>query len=646
MNLKYDRFKKWFLFLLVTCTVCCNTSLWSQTVDELKIKLNNQTLPVTERVDCLNLLSRELSYISPVESLTYAIQALNLSLKTNYTSGQAYAYRSMASVYSYEGALSETVVNLEKAMAIFRGRGDSIGVANCYVTMGHTYRRLKKHEEEIKYHRLSYDMILPTLQLERIAVVTHNYSEALFNGGFLEQSYELGKRAVKMADSLKLLPLLSSCYKVMGKIYLKKQKIDSADFFFSKALAISAQLGKNSQKIATIESMLGKADILHEQNNDPEEEKLLLEIVSFIKEYKMYAYVDIVYESLLQDLLSNELSNKGRIILEDYKMLKEQIVNYQNEQKLGLITATQNIVRLEESNKELNNAMSVHKKMITEERQNRIILTVFSCIVCISLIITAIYFSKVKSANNTLLEQEKIILRKNKELDELNKTKDKFFSIVSHDFQAPLRSVGAFSKLLVNNIGVISDQELRELGEDLNKQVDKTLGFVQNLLAWSKLQMHKPSINPEKIDMVQFIDYIYGFKQPLLKAKGITFIKNIAPVVAVADKSQLEFITRNLIRNAIKFTPNGGNIGLTAQQEGALVKITIKDSGAGFTSSDIEKINKGEFVISRPGTNQEQGTGLGLVLCKEFALLNNGQLSVQNSSDGGAEVTLILPAAE
>lgn len=642
MDLRHLRTIKFFLLAF---TFFSNTSLWSQTVEELKIKLNNRSLTVTERVDCLNNLSRELSYISPVESLTYATQALNLSLKTNYANGQAYAYRSMASVYSYEGALAETIVNLEKAMAIFRSRGDSIGVANCYVTLGHTYRRLEKYDEEIKYHRLSYEMILPTLQFERIAVVTHNYSEALLNGGFLDESFELGKRAITIADSLKILPLLSSCYKVMGKIYFNRQKTDSADFWFSKALAISGQLGKNSQKIATIESMLGKADILHKKSNDAEEEKLLFEIISFIKKHKMYSYVDLVYEKLLQDLLSHELSSKGRIILEDYKMLKEQIANYQNQQKLGLITATQNIVRLEESNKELNNAMSVQKKMIAQERQNRIIVTVFSCIVCISLIIIAIYFSKVKSANNTLVEQERIILRKNKELDELNKTKDKFFSIVSHDFQAPLSSVSSFSKLLVNNIGAIPNEELKELGEVLNKQVDKSLEFTQNLLTWSKLQMHNPGTNREKIDVVQFIDNLYNFQEPLFREKGITLIRNLESVAAVADKSQLEFILRNLIRNAIKFTPISGSISITAQQQGAFVKIIIKDSGAGFSASDLEKTKRGEFLVSTPGTNQEQGTGLGLVLCKEFVHLNNGELLIKNASDGGAEVTLILPSA-
>lgn len=645
MNLRHYRIIKYFSLFLLACTIFCNTSLWSQTIDELKIKLNNRSLSVTERVDCLNLLSRELSYISPVESLTYATQALNLSLKINYASGQAYAYRSMASVYSYDGALAETIVNLEKALAIFRSHGDSIGVANCYITMGHTYRRLEKHEEEIKYHRLSYDIILPTLQFERIAVVTHNYSEALLNGGFLDQSYELGKKAITIADSLKILPLLSSCYKVMGKIYIKKQKTDSADFWFSKALAISDQLGKNSQKIATIESMLGKADILHKKNNDEEEEKLLFEIISFIKQYKLYSYADVVYESLLQDMLSKELSSKGRIILEDYKNLKEQIVNYQNQQKLGLITATQNIVRLEESNKELNTTMSVQKKMIEKERRNIFVLTAFSFVVCILLFITAIYFLKAKSANKKLLAQEKIILLKNKKLDELNKTKDKFFSIVSHDFQAPLGSLGAFSKLLINNIGVISEQELKELGEELNKQFEKTVEFVQNLLTWAKIQMNKPGSNPEKIDVIQFVNYVHGFKVTLLAEKSIRWIINIPAVTVMADRSQLEFILRNLIRNAIKFTPNAGEICINAQQEGALVKITIKDSGSGFTSSDLGKIEKGEFLISKPGTNQEQGTGLGLVLCKEFALLNNGQLSVKNGSDGGAEITLILPSA-
>ncbi|MFN5134628.1 MAG: ATP-binding protein [Chitinophagaceae bacterium] len=642
MDLRHLRIIKFFLLAF---TFFSNTSLWSQTVEELRIKLNNRSLTVTERVDCLNNLSRELNYISSVESFSYATEALNLSLKSNYVNGQAYAYRSLASVYSYLGAYAETIVNLNKAISIFRSSGDSIGVANCYITLGHTYRRLQRNEEEIKYHQLSYKMILPTLRFDRIAVVTHNYSEALLNGGFLDQSCELGKKAIVIADSFKILPLLSSCYKVMGNLYLKKQKADSADFWFSKALAISKQLGENSQKIATVESMLGKADILHLKGNNQAEEKLLFEIIGFVKQYKMYSYADGVYERLLQDLLNNDLSLKGKKILEDYKILKEQIADYQNQQKFSLITATENFIKLEEANKQLNIETALQKSMIAEERQNRILISIFSIILCILLILSIIYFTKIKKANQLLLEQEKIILLKNKELDELNKTKDKFFSIVSHDFQAPLGSVSSFSKLLVNNIGAIPNEELKELGEVLNKQVDKSLEFAQNLLTWSKLQMHNPGTNPEKIDVVQFIDNLYRFKEPLFRDKGITLIKNLESVAAVADKSQLEFILRNLIRNAIKFTPISGSISITAQQQGAFVKIIIKDSGAGFTASDLEKTKRGEFLVSTPGTNQEQGTGLGLVLCREFVHLNNGKLLIENASDGGAEVTLILPSA-
>ena len=633
-------------FKLLWILLFLNTQLCAQTVDELKLRLNNHSLSVRERVDCLNLLSRELSYISPIESLSYATEALNLSIKDYYSNGQAYAYRCLASVYSYEGATAETMINLEKAMSIFRFLGDSIGIANCYITLGHTYRRLGKHDQELKYHQLAYNMIQTSNQGERIAVVTHNYSESLLNSGYLNEAYEIGRKAIKLADSLRLLPLLSSCYKAIGRIYLQKQKTDSADFWFSKALTLSIQLGKNSQKIATIESMLGKADILHSKGKDSEEEQVLFDVISYIKEHKMYSYIDVAYDRLLQDLLYNELSSKGKEILKDYKMLKEQIKNYQNKERLGLITATQNIVRLEESNKDLFNVLTVQKKQIAQERKFIIILIVFACMLCVSLIITFDYVSKVKKSNSLLLEKEKLILNKNSELDKLNRTKDKFFSIVSHDFMAPLNSIGSFSNVLINNIGVIPEEELKALGAELKKQVDKTTGFVKNLLTWAKMQMHKPVTIPEIINVPQFIDHIHELKQPLLNQKSINFIKNIMPVFLLADKSQLEFIIRNLIRNAIKFTPEGGEICITAQKEEGQVKIIIKDSGSGFSSSDLEKIKRDEFLISKPGTNQEQGTGLGLVLCKEFTVLNNGELLIQNNKDGGAEITIIFPSTQ
>ena len=200
----------------------------SQDIESLERKLSIGGLTTIDSIETLNLISRGLTFINPTKALAYSNKALDLSIKADYSIGSAYAYRNLASIYSYNDSYFISMEYIQRALDIFILNNDSIGIANCYISLGHTYRRLQNRKEEIDYHQKSYAIFKRLNDKERIGVTSHNLGESYFNIGDLVKSRQLTAYAIKINDSLNNKPVLSSCYKVMGMIELSEKNLASA----------------------------------------------------------------------------------------------------------------------------------------------------------------------------------------------------------------------------------------------------------------------------------------------------------------------------------------------------------------------------------------------------------------------------------
>jgi PAS domain S-box-containing protein len=229
---------------------------------------------------------------------------------------------------------------------------------------------------------------------------------------------------------------------------------------------------------------------------------------------------------------------------------------------------------------------------------------------------------------------------------ELSRTKDKFFSIVAHDFRSPLTSLMTFSNLLITNIHNLSKEEIVEMSKELLITLDNTIKMADNLITWSKVQMEGATLQVQKVPLNEIIDTVAGLYRQVAADKGI-LLETITddPVEVLFDRDQLTFIVRNLVNNAIKFTPRGGKVVVRSSRDGSMCHLIVSDSGIGIPPDQLEKL----FVLrsgrQRKGTEGEKGTGLGLMLSQEFAQLNKGRIWAENASSGGAVFTIELPGA-
>ncbi|MFZ5972863.1 MAG: ATP-binding protein [Bacteroidota bacterium] len=238
------------------------------------------------------------------------------------------------------------------------------------------------------------------------------------------------------------------------------------------------------------------------------------------------------------------------------------------------------------------------------------------------------------------------IERSREELENLNKKKDLIFSILSHDLRSPLTTLKGFLGLLIDNNETLSKEDLRKYASSIRNSVTNSLDLIDNTLFWSLSQTGNISYQPTTVALGPILEKIKGLYQLTADKKKIQLhVMNVEGLSVNGDENMVYVLLRNLVSNAIKFTPEGKNVSIDAMQQGAFVAVRVKDEGIGMSPVEVERIFESDHLVLKRGTSSEKGTGLGLVLCKKFVELNNGKLLVKSNEGAGSEFTVLLPKA-
>jgi signal transduction histidine kinase len=233
------------------------------------------------------------------------------------------------------------------------------------------------------------------------------------------------------------------------------------------------------------------------------------------------------------------------------------------------------------------------------------------------------------------------INQQKEKLEELNRIKDKLFSVVSHDIKAPLSSLKL--SLALAKINKLSQEEFKAVSTEIETHLDQTTNFIQNLLHWAKFQLRGEVVRPVRLDMSSMIAEAAGLLESDMAQKLITLNMDVAPdCIAYADQVMIQSVLRNLITNAVKFTPPGGAITIRGKVEDQKILISVSDTGTGIPEANQATLFTLESLTT-PGTRQEAGTGLGLVLCKEFTEKNKGTIWFETEAGKGTTFTFTLP---
>jgi signal transduction histidine kinase len=252
--------------------------------------------------------------------------------------------------------------------------------------------------------------------------------------------------------------------------------------------------------------------------------------------------------------------------------------------------------------------------------------------------------SEIKQQKHEIGEKAKLLKVQKQKLSELNGVKDKLFSVVAHDLRAPLYGLRhLFSSMQHYNLPA---EEVKAKLPQVVTDVNHTIGLMENLLHWAKSQMNDNAVKIVTVDMALLVESTLKQVAQQAAAKHI-YIENKAqqPVLVFGDRDMICLVLRNLLSNAIKFTPQGGYIEIGTQEQNAFVQVYVQDTGIGISAAALQKINARNYYTTT-GTASESGTGLGLMLCKEFLAKNGGHLTIESKEGHGSVFSFTIPRAE
>ncbi len=252
---------------------------------------------------------------------------------------------------------------------------------------------------------------------------------------------------------------------------------------------------------------------------------------------------------------------------------------------------------------------------------------------------------ELKTAKQLIVLQKEQLKQTVEELKQANATKDKLFSIITHDLKNLFNALLGFSEELVNNNNL--DTEGRQDIQVIQQTSKQGYKLLKNLLEWAKSQTGKTAFQPTELNLKAVVAVIIDFTMNNAQSKNITILSDILETTLVfADENMLNTVLKNLLSNAIKFTPANGTVAISCEEKDTEVEISISDTGIGIKPEDIDKLFKIDVSHTTIGTGKEEGTGLGLILCKELVEKNGGSIWVEGEEGKGSRFYIRLPSQQ
>ncbi len=245
-----------------------------------------------------------------------------------------------------------------------------------------------------------------------------------------------------------------------------------------------------------------------------------------------------------------------------------------------------------------------------------------------------------------IVTSNEVLRRQKDELNELNAMKDSFFSILAHDLKNPFSSLYSLSGSVVENYSSMEEEEKLTSIKKINKSSELIYKLLDNLLTWSRSQKGGIDYSPENFILSNLVQMNIDLHKIPAEKKGIQLTTAVSnKMMAYGDREMISTVLRNLINNAIKFSHKGGRVEVAIHEKGSLVEVIVRDEGIGISKENVEKIFRIDTKYKSPGTIGEKGTGLGLILCKDFVEKNGGRIWCESGEGSGTKFYFTLPAA-
>ncbi len=604
----------------------------------------------TRFVDSLNELAFQQKRFDVAESFNSLIITQNTSTHINYKKGMAVSYLYEGGIYQQQGFTKKAITDYYLALDIFRRIKDTFNIGKTNYQIASALLAENKLSDAATLFRKSFEIYTLLNKSEELANIKNGLGLVSLKSGRLDSALFFFRDAYRISTTNKYKYGAKKSLYHMGLVAFDKNDFVIAKSFFTKSLAIDIQLndqfGKSSNWLKLAEIALKNKEFAN---------ALALSKLSYAASKSIHAYGLI--EHSLSQIIANyrEQGNINMaIIWQDtamFELNKRRVIENEYAANFIEVIKKQQVIRLDGEN-----AM-IRAEKVSEEQLSILTAATFTFIVMGTLsVLVFIYYQRLRLMSielrrkNAQIEKQIIeVVKLNAEIDEQNKlleadikTKNKLLSIISHDLRTPLVNTKGILNLV--NQGIVPEDQAKQLLIQLESQYMGTTSLLDNLLFWLKGQMAGKNIEKNKVQIHQLVKSLESEHGMLFERKKIHFSIAIDPELEiVADKEMTRIILRNLISNAIKFTPIDGIISVTASHEEGLSILKVSDSGIGMSQATIDKINAKQYYTTS-GTNMEKGSGFGLMLCSDLIKRHGGNMSITSVAGTGSTFIISLPS--
>lgn len=619
--------------LIFLCLMVSTSYSQPKEIDSLKRILSKNALNDTNKVNILNQIGFSYYGVNINQLKKYATQALQLSLQLKYVKGEAGAYKNIGLGYLGTNANPMALVYFDKSLNIYKKLNDKVNCTRILNNIGYYYGRINDHKQERSYLLQALNGVNGLHKFLIETTILGNLGNSFEAANQPDSALKYYLQAFDAQTKAKAINSNITPYSNLASAYLKLKKYDQSLFYCGKVLGMIKTTHTWPPKdIAAIYLTVGQLNFQlkkYAQSRQYFDQSLDIgrrtgnsETISEV--YHGYYLLDSVKGNYLQALT----------LYQHYVRLNDSLINANKSHIVSLYEVKFDLQKQAAENERLKIEQEKNQTIINHQHTAEVILVV-------GLIIIAIGLISLVRINNRVKEQSALILKQNKVLENNNLVKDKLFSVISHDLRNPFTQV--IGLLSLWEAGEMKQEEMWEMTPLVKNRIVQTLNLLDNLLIWSNSQLQGFNFKPLPFNLEGVVNENIQTFEGLIAQKKLKVVNAVKPgTIVYADSEMIKVVLRNLISNAVKFTPANGSICIKSSIENDELIIAVEDTGIGITEQDQVKIFSFTSHTTL-GTDKEKGTGIGLKICKDFIEFSKGRIWMESKVNEGSKFYVSIP---
>jgi signal transduction histidine kinase len=619
--------RKLILLCILLATELGAVHAQTKIVDSLLTALDNhpeKDSMQTAILEQLGLLYSRNNNKKAVEYFTRAIAVAPGIRVDTFISDQ---YMEIAYLYYDDGNYDKALENYLASVQILEKTNNTIKLSKAYLGLGNVFTRLKNFEKARSYFIIAEPIIMKNKDVVREEFLYNSLGNYYYEMQLFDSAAYVMNKSLRLAQERKDIWSEMGMSMNMGLMYKKIKRMDSSLVYVKQAEAIAKR-----------EDIMGKVgDVIY--NN----------LASVYSESGQYATAKAYFDS---SIAYSKQFHSLRSEMENYRNLADMYGRMKDYEKQSMYLQMHYNLKDSVFTQDKNNQITqmeadyvVNKKSaevleqqaeVTRQRNTRNLFILFTSFAVLAAAGILFFYLRMKKTNKTIRQQKD-------ELQKLNDIKNRLFGIISHDLRNPLVTLRSY--LSLSDDPSLSADKQASMKNRTREVVTQTTDMLDNLLVWAGSQIKDNAVEIQHTDITEVIQDSIDTVSLQAQQKNIVIrLNEAAEAMALADKNLLSIVCRNLLTNAVKFTPEGGWIDVGVQKKDNHIAIAFTDTGVGMSEQLVQQLQEYK-AVSGQGTNNEKGTGLGIFLVKELVQKMKGSLLVQSAEGKGSVFTVVLETA-